>query len=63
MGVDRVTTLNVEVAAVDVEKGLLMIKGAVPGAKGGFVLVRDAIKGKRPADAPYPAAIAVAAQG
>ena len=63
MGVDRVTTLNVEVAAVDPDKGLIMIKGAVPGAKGGYVLVRDAIKKARPADAPYPAAIAVAAQG
>jgi len=34
-----------------------MIKGAVPGAKGGYVLVRDAIKRARPADAPYPAAL------
>ena len=63
LGVDRITTLNVEVAAVDAEKGLLMIKGAVPGAKGGFVLVRDAIKKARPADAPYPAALAAVAQG
>ena len=57
LGVERVTTLNLEVAAVDADKGLLMIKGAVPGAKGGFVLVRDAIKHARPADAPYPAAL------
>jgi large subunit ribosomal protein L3 len=57
LGVERVTTLNLEVAAVDAEKGLLMIKGAVPGAKGGFVLVRDAVKRARPADAPYPAAL------
>ena len=60
MGVDRVTTLNLVVAGVDAEKGLLMIKGAVPGAKGGFVLVRDAIKRARPADAPYPAALLAA---
>ena len=35
LGVERVTTLNLEVAAVDAERGLLMLKGAVPGAKGG----------------------------
>jgi large subunit ribosomal protein L3 len=57
LGVERVTTLNLAVAAVDAEKGLLMLKGAVPGAKGGFVLVRDAVKRARPADAPYPAAL------
>ncbi len=63
LGVERVTTLNLEVAAVDVAKGLVMVKGAVPGAKGGFVLVRDAVKRARPAEAPYPAALAGAAQG
>ncbi len=57
MGVERVTTLNLVVAAVDAEKGLLMIRGAVPGSKGGYVMVRDAIKRARPADAPYPAAL------
>ena len=57
MGVDRITTLNLEVAAVDVDKNLLMIRGAVPGSKNGYVLVRDAIKKARPADAPYPAAL------
>jgi large subunit ribosomal protein L3 len=40
-----------------------MIRGAVPGAKGGFVLVRDAIKRARPADAPFPAALREAVQG
>lgn len=57
MGVDRVTTLNMEIAAVDVERGIIMVKGAVPGASGGYVMVRDAIKKARHADAPYPAAL------
>ncbi|MBV9784451.1 MAG: 50S ribosomal protein L3 [Acidisphaera sp.] len=61
LGAERITTLNVEVAAVDPEKGLLMIRGAVPGAAGGWVLVRDAIKRARPAEAPYPAALVEAA--
>ena len=63
LGVDRVTTQNLEVALVDADKGLIFIKGAVPGAKGGFVLVSDAVKRERPADAPYPAALVAAAQG
>ena len=58
LGQERVTTLNLEVAAVDADKGLLMIKGSVPGAKGGYILVRDAVKAERPADAPFPAALA-----
>src|SRR5262252_4806075 len=63
LGVERVTTLNLEVAAVDADKGLLMVKGAVPGARGGFVMVRDAVKRARPADAPYPAALIEAQAG
>jgi large subunit ribosomal protein L3 len=58
LGVERVTTQNLQVAGVDLEKGLLLLKGAVPGAKGSLVLVRDAVKRARPADAPYPAAVA-----
>ncbi len=58
LGQERVTTLNLEIAAVDADKGLLMIKGSVPGSKGGYVLVRDAVKAARPADAPFPAALA-----
>lgn len=45
MGVDRQTTQNLTVYAVDAEKGLLLVKGAVPGPKGGVVLVRSAAKG------------------
>jgi large subunit ribosomal protein L3 len=61
LGQERVTTQNLEVAAVDAAKGLLMIKGAVPGAKGGYVLVRDAVKRARHADAPFPAGLQSAA--
>ena len=60
LGVERVTTLNVEVAGIDADKGLIMVRGAVPGSKGGYVRIRDAIKKARPADAPYPAAILAA---
>jgi large subunit ribosomal protein L3 len=56
LGVERVTTQNLEIAGHDAEKGLLLIKGAVPGAAGSYVLVRDAVKRARPADAPFPAA-------
>jgi large subunit ribosomal protein L3 len=61
LGQERITTLNLEVAAVDAERGLLMIKGAVPGAKDSYVLVRDAVKRARPAEAAYPAALVEAA--
>jgi large subunit ribosomal protein L3 len=55
-GVDNVTTQNLEVAKVDVERGLIMVRGAVPGSKGGWVMVRDAVK--RPhKDAPKPASV------
>jgi large subunit ribosomal protein L3 len=56
LGVERITTLNLVVAAVDAEKGLLMIRGAVPGARGGYVRVRDAVK-MPPKDAAYPAVL------
>ena len=57
LGHERVTTLNLEVAAVDAVRNLLMVRGAIPGAKNDFVLVRDAIKKPRHADAPYPAGL------
>ena len=58
LGVERVTTQNLVIAGHDVERGLLLIKGAVPGAAGSYVMVRDAVKRARPADAPFPAATA-----
>ena len=54
MGVDRVTTINLKVAQVDVERGLMLIEGAVPGAKGGWITVRDAVKKAPPKDLPTP---------
>jgi large subunit ribosomal protein L3 len=56
LGMERVTTLNVEIAAVDADKGLVLVKGAVPGSRGGFVLVRDAVKRQRVAPAAPAAA-------
>jgi large subunit ribosomal protein L3 len=57
MGDRRVTTLNLKVVSTDAARGLIMIRGAVPGAEGGFVLVRDAVKRKAPEGLPFPAAL------
>jgi large subunit ribosomal protein L3 len=54
LGVDRVTTLNLKVVQTDVERGLILVEGAVPGAKGGWITVRDAVKKSLPKDAPKP---------
>jgi large subunit ribosomal protein L3 len=54
MGVDRITTLNLKVVQLDVERGLILVEGAVPGAKGGWITVRDAVKKVLPKDAPKP---------
>jgi large subunit ribosomal protein L3 len=54
MGDRTVTTLNLKVIRTDVERGLLLVEGAVPGAKGGFIMVRDAVKHPLPKDAPKP---------
>ena len=48
MGDERVTTLNLKVVRTDVERGLILVEGAVPGAKGGWILVRDAVKKQLP---------------
>src|SRR5439155_434837 len=44
MGVDRITTLNLRVVQTDAERGLILVEGAVPGSKGGWISVRDAVK-------------------
>ncbi|MGB8305429.1 MAG: 50S ribosomal protein L3 [Pseudolabrys sp.] len=54
LGAERVTTLNLKVVQTDVERGLLLVEGAVPGAKSGWVTVRDAVKKKLPKEAPKP---------
>mmetsp|Transcript_22413 Transcript_22413/g.36075 ORF Transcript_22413/g.36075 Transcript_22413/m.36075 type:complete len:242 (-) Transcript_22413:2648-3373(-) len=57
MGAARVTTQNLEVVKTDADRGLIMIKGAVPGSKGGWVTVKDAVKKKLPDGVPFPAAL------
>jgi large subunit ribosomal protein L3 len=57
LGAERVTTQSLQVIAADAERGVLMIKGSVPGSPGGFVLVKDASKRKAPEGLPFPAAL------
>jgi len=54
LGTERVTTLNLRVVQTDVERGLVLVEGAVPGNKGGWITLRDAVKKKLPQDAPKP---------
>ena len=60
MGQTRVTTQNLEVVSTDDDRGLILVRGAVPGSKGSWIIVRDAIKAGIPADAPRPAGIRAA---
>src|ERR1700744_2391272 len=60
MGVDRITTLNLRVVQTDVVRGLVLVEGAVPGSKGGWSTVRDAVKKPLPKDAPKPGKFKVA---
>ena len=54
MGSDRITTLNLKVAKIDIERGLVLVHGAVPGHRGGWITLRDAVKKKLHKDAPKP---------
>jgi len=54
MGATRVTTQNLEIARVDVDRGLVLVKGAIPGSAGGWVELRDAVKGIKGVDVPTP---------
>ena len=61
MGAVRITTQNLQVVKTDAERGLIMVKGAVPGAKGGWVTIRDAVKKPLPDGVPLPAGLRKAA--
>ncbi|WP_333830336.1 50S ribosomal protein L3 [Pararhodobacter sp.] len=62
MGAVRVTTQNLQVVSTDSDRGLIMVKGAVPGSKGGWVTVKDAVKKPFPENAILPAALKSAAE-
>lgn len=61
MGATRVTTQNLQVVKTDAERGLIMVKGAVPGSKGGWVTIKDAVKKPAPDNLPLPGALKAAA--
>ena len=61
MGDKNRTQQNLEIVSTDVERGLLFVKGSVPGSKGGWLIVKDAVKEPRHADAPYPGSVKQAA--
>ncbi len=62
MGQTRVTTQNLEVVSTDSDRGLILVKGAVPGSKGSWIVVRDAVKSGTPEGAPRPAGLRAAAE-
>ncbi|AQX30886.1 50S ribosomal protein L3 [Bartonella schoenbuchensis] len=57
MGQVRVTTQNIEVVSTDIDRGLILVRGAVSGSKGAWILVRDAVKKRLPDNVPKPAGI------
>ncbi len=57
MGDRQRTQQNLEIVSTDVERGLIFVRGSVPGSKGGWLLIRDAVKIKHSADLPYPASL------
>ncbi len=57
MGDRQRTQQNLEIVLTDVERGLLFVKGSVPGSKGAWLMVKDSVKVARHADAPYPASV------
>ncbi|MCI0466141.1 MAG: 50S ribosomal protein L3 [Beijerinckiaceae bacterium] len=61
LGTERVTTLNLRVVETDIERGLILVEGAVPGTAGSWIYVRDAVKKALPKDAPLPGKYRLAA--
>jgi len=62
MGDRRITTQNVKVVKTDVERGLIMIQGSVPGAKGAWIMIKDAVKKPAPKGAAFPGSFKAAAE-
>ncbi len=61
MGDEQVTTQNLTVVSTDADRGLILVKGSVPGHEGSWVLIRDAVKRKLPDGVPFPAGVKAAA--
>jgi large subunit ribosomal protein L3 len=61
MGDVQVTTQNLKVVSTDADRGLILVKGSVPGSDGSWVLVNDAVKRKLPDGVPFPAGVKAAA--
>jgi len=57
MGAKQRTTQHLQVVRIDAERGLVMIKGAVPGSEGGYLYIRDSVRRPMPEGAPMPAAV------
>lgn len=60
MGSERVTTQNLKIVRTDADRGIILVEGAVPGSKGGWILIKDAVKRARPEAAPVPGAFKAA---
>jgi large subunit ribosomal protein L3 len=63
LGVEQVTTQNLRVVRTDVERGLILVEGAVPGHAGGYIFIKDAVKRKAPADLPMPGKFRTSGEG
>ena len=61
-GDERKTILNLEVVGTDLDEALILVKGAIPGAKNGWILINDAVKNPAHTDRPYPGAVRAAAE-